>query len=80
MKASTELVNEKLTFCMHFPIPTKSWMPYMVLYRIGESLPESAAMGLANVATGRLDGCLEFRSKPWDCAAGFPICEGAGAS
>ena len=34
--ASTELVNEKLTFCMHFPIPTKSWMPYMVLYRIGE--------------------------------------------
>ena len=23
MKASTELVNEKLTFCMHFPIPTR---------------------------------------------------------
>jgi fructose-1,6-bisphosphatase/inositol monophosphatase family enzyme len=34
---------------------------------------------LANVATGRLDGCLEFRAKPWDCAAGYAICEGAGA-
>ena len=42
--------------------------------------PGSAAIGLANVATGRIDGCLEFRPKPWDCAAGYPICEGAGAS
>jgi myo-inositol-1(or 4)-monophosphatase len=78
--ASNELVNEKLTFCMHFPIPTAD------LDALRESLqewrircPGSAAMGLANVATGRLDGCLEFRSKPWDCAAGYAICEGAGA-
>ena len=78
--ASKELVNEKLTFCMHFPIPTAD------LDALRESLqewrircPGSAAMGLANVATGRLDGCLEFRSKPWDCAAGYAICEGAGA-
>ena len=65
---------------MHFPIPTKE------LDALREALqewrircPGSAAVGLANVATGRLDGCLEYRSKPWDCAAGYPICEGAGA-
>lgn len=81
VKASTGLVNEKLTFCMHFPIPTKE------LDNLREALqqwrircPGSAAVGLANVATSRLDGCLEYRAKPWDCAAGYPICEGAGAS
>ena len=80
VRASEGLVNEKLTFCMHFPISTKD------LDDLRESLqdwrircPGSAAMGLANVATGRLDGCLEFRAKPWDCAAGHAICEGAGA-
>ena len=81
VKASNSLVNEKLTFCMHFPIPFKE------LDALSEALqewrircPGSAAVGLANVATGRLDGCLEYRAKPWDCAAGYPICEGAGAS
>jgi len=80
VQAGRELVNEKLTFCMHFPIPTAD------LDALRESLqewrircPGSAAMGLANVATNRLDGCLEFRAKPWDCAAGYAICEGAGA-
>jgi myo-inositol-1(or 4)-monophosphatase len=78
--AATDLVNEKLTFCMHFPIPTDdldSLREVLQEWRI--RCPGSAAMGLANVATGRLDGCLEFRSKPWDCAAGYAICEGAGA-
>jgi myo-inositol-1(or 4)-monophosphatase len=78
--AATNLVNEKLTFCMHFPIPTDdldSLREVLQEWRI--RCPGSAAMGLANVATGRLDGCLEFRSKPWDCAAGYAICEGAGA-
>ena len=81
VRASTELVNEKLTFCMHFPIPTKeleSLSNALQEWRI--RCPGSAAVGLANVATGRLDGCLEYRAKPWDCAAGYPICEGAGAS
>ena len=66
---------------MHFPIPKEE------LEALSEALqtwrircPGSAAVGLANVATGRLDGCLEYRSKPWDCAAGYPICEGSGAS
>jgi myo-inositol-1(or 4)-monophosphatase len=80
VKASAELVNEKLTFCMHFPIPAEqlnSLRDALQIWRI--RCPGSAAVGLANVATGRLDGCLEFRAKPWDCAAGFPICEGAGA-
>ncbi len=78
--ASENLVNEKLTFCMHFPIPTEdlnSLSDALQEWRI--RCPGSAAVGLANVATGRLDGCLEFRSKPWDCAAGYAICEGAGA-
>ncbi len=77
---SESLVNEKLTFCMHFPIPTAdldSLRDVLQEWRI--RCPGSAAVGLANVATGRLDGCLEFRSKPWDCAAGYAICEGAGA-
>jgi myo-inositol-1(or 4)-monophosphatase len=81
VKAATQLVNEKLTFCMHFPIPPeslKALTPALGVWRI--RCPGSAAIGLANVATGRLDGCLEYRAKPWDCAAGFPICEGAGAT
>jgi len=81
VQAATELVNEKLTFCMHFPIPTADLdklRPKLKEWRI--RCPGSAAIGLANVATGRIDGCLEFRPKPWDCAAGYPICEGAGAS
>ena len=78
--AATNLVNEKLTFCMHFPIPTDALDALReVLQEWRIRCPGSAAMGLANVATGRLDGCLEFRSKPWDCAAGYAICEGAGA-
>jgi myo-inositol-1(or 4)-monophosphatase len=80
VKAATQLVNEKLTFCMHFPIPPESLKALtqaLGVWRI--RCPGSAAIGLANVATGRLDGCLEYRAKPWDCAAGFPICEGAGA-
>jgi myo-inositol-1(or 4)-monophosphatase len=81
VQAATQLVNEKLTFCMHFPIPTDdldTLRPKLMEWRI--RCPGSAAIGLANVATGRLDGCLEFRPKPWDCAAGYPICVGAGAS
>lgn len=80
INSSQNLVNEKLTFCMHFPIPTTdldSLREALQEWRI--RCPGSAAIGLANVATGRLDGCLEFRSKPWDCAAGFAICEGAGS-
>ena len=79
--AAKGLVNEKLTFCMHFPIPTAdldALRPKLMEWRI--RCPGSAALGMANVATGRLDGCLEFRPKPWDCAAGYPICEGAGAT
>ena len=81
VRTASGLVNEKLTFCMHFPIPTAdldALRPKLMEWRI--RCPGSAAMGLANVATGRLDGCLEFRPKPWDCAAGYPICEGAGAT
>ena len=81
IKAATDaMVNEKLTFCMHFPVPAdalEQLREKLSLWRI--RCPGSAAVGLINVAAGRLDGSLEFRSKPWDCAAGHPICVGAGA-
>jgi myo-inositol-1(or 4)-monophosphatase len=80
IRAATDLVNEKLTFCMHFPIPSEAQdklKEALTIWRI--RCPGSAAVGLANVAAGRLDGCIEYRSKPWDCAAGHPICRGAGA-
>ena len=81
VSASTAMVNEKLTFCMHFPIPPEAQDKFrepLSKWRI--RCPGSAAVGLANVAAGRLDGCIEYRSKPWDCAAGYPICLGAGAT
>ena len=57
VQAATELVNEKLTFCMHFPIPTADLdmlRPKLKEWRI--RCPGSAAIGLANVATGNLAG------------------------
>lgn len=78
--ATDQFVNEKLTFCMHFPIPADAQdklRDALSVWRI--RCPGSAAVGLANVAAGRLDGCVEYRSKPWDCAAGHAICRGAGA-
>ena len=50
--AATNLVNEKLTFCMHFPIPTDDLDALReVLQEWRIRCPGSAAMGLANVAT-----------------------------
>ena len=79
LSVAKDIVNEKLTFCMHFPIPSEAQEKFrhaLETWRI--RCPGSAAVGLANVAAGRLDGCIEYRSKPWDCAAGYPICQGAG--
>jgi len=55
VQAATQLVNEKLTYCMHFPIPAQSLEALkqaLGVWRI--RCPGSAAVGLANVATGRL--------------------------
>jgi len=38
----------------------------------------SAALDLAYVAAGRLDGYFEIGLKPWDLAAGLPLVKGAG--
>lgn len=38
----------------------------------------SAALGLAYVASGRLDVSTELRAKPWDVAAGFLLVDRAG--
>ena len=39
----------------------------------------SAALQLAEVATGRIDGDMEFALSPWDVAAGWLLVEEAGA-
>lgn len=39
----------------------------------------SAALNLAYVAAGRIDGDMEFGLSPWDVAAGWLIVEEAGA-
>ena len=77
VQVSTELVNEKLTFaCISIPTTELDALhDALQTWRI--RCPGSAAVGLSCTATGRLDGCFEYRSKPWDCAAGYPICEGA---
>jgi myo-inositol-1(or 4)-monophosphatase len=38
----------------------------------------SAALNMANVAAGRLDGYYELAVKPWDVAAGVLIAREAG--
>src|SRR5438067_1972689 len=38
----------------------------------------SAALDLANVASGRVDGFWEFNLNPWDTAAGVLLVEEAG--
>lgn len=40
----------------------------------------AAALDLAYVAAGRLDAFFEADLKPWDVAAGFLLCEEAGAA
>ena len=60
--------------CISIPSILTTLSPALNIWRI--RCPGSAAIGLEMPATGRLDGCLEFRPKPWDCAAGYPICEG----
>ena len=44
----------------------------------GVRRPGSAALDLASVASGRLDGFWEFGLKPWDVAAGALLVEEAG--
>ena len=44
----------------------------------GVRRPGSAALDLAYVAAGRLDGFWEFNLKPWDTAAGALLIREAG--
>ena len=71
------LTKSLLSAC--FPIPTGDLDALRDVLQEWASVAPDRQRSAANVATGRLDGCLEFRSKPWDCAAGYAICEGAGA-
>ena len=44
----------------------------------GVRRPGAAALDLAYVAAGRLDGFWELKLKPWDMAAGMLLVEEAG--
>ena len=63
----------------------RRWLnPYMGMLRAmtkscaGVRRPGAAALDLANVAAGRLDGFWEFGLKPWDIAAGTLLIREAG--
>ena len=50
----------------------------ITLHSHGVRRAGSAALDLANVASGRYDGFWEFNLNPWDTAAGVLIVEEAG--
>ncbi len=58
--------------------------PFLAIFRdllpatAGIRRPGSAALDLASVACGRLDGFWEFGLKPWDMAAGVLLIQEAG--
>lgn len=68
-----------------FPYDIQSYLP-KILNQTGSVLPKvrdirrcgAAAVDLAYVACGRLDGFWEMDLKPWDTAAGFLLVEEAG--
>jgi len=68
-----------------FPYAHHTWVPdYLALvaelHQISHGFRRfgSAALDLAYVATGRLDGFFEFQLNPWDIAAGGLMVEEAG--
>jgi myo-inositol-1(or 4)-monophosphatase len=50
----------------------------MLVHTVGQRRCGSAALDLAFVAAGRVDGFWEFNLKPWDFAAGFLLVKEAG--
>lgn len=50
----------------------------VIIRTAGVRRPGSAALDLAYVAAGRLDGFWEFNLKPWDIAAGILMVQEAG--
>ena len=56
-----------------------TWLNLRVVTRVGGiRRGGSAAIDLAYVACGRLDGFWELKLKPWDMAAGMLLVEEAG--
>ena len=70
--------------CTGFPVQNRQLSPNLQFYgdftmrSHGVRRDGSAALDLANVATGRFDGFWEFGLKPWDTAAGVLLIEEAG--
>jgi len=67
-----------------FPSHKRHQNPNIYFYHVitlrthGVRRAGSAALDLANVASGRLDGFWEFNLNPWDTAAGVVLVEEAG--
>ena len=81
--ATAEL--EKALMCTGFPYANRERLPQMLaaFARVtelarGSRRLGSAALDLAYVAAGRLDGFWEVGLKPWDIAAGLVLVEEAG--
>lgn len=68
-------------FPFHSEAAAKRYMPTfeaMLGKCAGVRRTGSAALDLAYVASGRLDGCWEFGLRPWDIAAGSLLIQEAG--
>jgi myo-inositol-1(or 4)-monophosphatase len=83
VSAAAELVEAVV--CTGFPYGDRDKLPWMIaafgkfteLTR-GTRRLGSAAIDLAYVAAGRLDGFWEMSLKPWDLAAGVVLVQEAG--
>jgi len=66
---------------MHFPLAPEEALllqPWIAQYRIRAL--GSSTLNLAYAAIGKLDGCVDFRVKVWDIAAGYALMHGAGGA
>lgn len=62
--------------------PDNNFAQFVTLKRRAQGIRRlgSAALDLAMVASGRLDGYWEFKLKPWDIAAGLLLVQEAGGT
>lgn len=81
ISSNQKILSEQSLIGFHFPLPEnilKNLMPVLSKYRV-RSLG-SSALHIAYVALGRIDACIDFRSKVWDIAAGYAMAEELGLS
>lgn len=80
VKSAESFVEKKQRLiALHFPVSTaqlEQLKPVLTEQRI--RCIGSAALGLAHAAIGKLDGCIDYKVKVWDVAAGYALLRGAG--